>query len=213
MAVAGDPVASGLVASHARPGGNVTGLTSIAPDLEGKRLELLKAALPTLTHVAVLWNPANPISAIIFKETQLAASVLGVTLQPVVAVGRVDEFAHAFATIVQERPDALTVIADRFLLAHRSRIINFVAQSRLPAMYPHREFVDDGGLMAYAPSYTDLFRRAALFVEKILKGAKPGDLPVEQPSKFELVINLKAAEVLGLTLPPMFLYRADEVRH
>ena len=211
MAVAGDPVAAGLVASHARPGGNVTGSTSIAPDLEGKRLELLKAALPTLTRVAVLWNPANSVSAIIFKETQLAASALGITLQPVVAVRETDEFAAAFATIGQERPDALAVVADRFLLAHRRRIVDFAAQSRLPAMYPFREFADDGGLMAYAPSYTDLFRRTATFVDKILKGAKPGDLPVEQPSKFELVINLKTAKALGLTLPESLLTRADEV--
>jgi putative tryptophan/tyrosine transport system substrate-binding protein len=194
MAVAGDPVASGLVASHARPGGNVTG-----------------SALPTLTRVAVLWNPANPVSAIIFKETQLAASALGVTLQPVVAVREIDEFAAALATIGQERPDALAVVADRFLLAHRRRIVDFAAQSRLPAMYPFREFADDGGLMAYAPSYTDLFRRTAIFVDKILKGAKPGDLPVEQPSKFELVINAKTAKALGLTLPESLLTRADEV--
>ncbi len=210
MAVAGDAVGAGLVASLARPGGNVTGLTTMAQDLEEKRLELLKDVVPGLSRVGVLWNLANPLSPIIFKQTQIAAQALGLTVQTLDVRG-VEEFEDAFAIIARERPDALIMSADRFLLTHRKRIVEFIAKHRLPTMYPYREFVIEGGLMSYSPSYTDSFRRAATFVDKILKGTKPADLPVERPMKFELVINLKTAKALGITIPPIILFQADEV--
>jgi putative ABC transport system substrate-binding protein len=211
MAVSGDPVGAGLVASLARPGGNVTGSTTIVQELEGKRLELLKEAVPKLSRLAVLGNPANPITEVIWKQTQAAAVVLRVGLQPLVEVRSADQFEEAFSAIARARPRAFAVIADRFLLAHRARIVEFAARRRLPAMYSFREFVDAGGLMSYSPSYTDLFRRAAGFVDRILNGAKPGDLPVEEPQKFELVVNLKTAKALGLSMPPSTLVRADRV--
>jgi len=211
MAVAGDAVGAGLVASLARPGGNVTGSTTIVQELEGKRLELLREVVPRLSRVAVLWNPANPVSPIILKQTQLAAPALGLRLEPIVGVSGVRELEGAFATISRARPDALILLADRFLLAERTRIVEFAAKRRLPTMYPYREMVKAGGLMSYSPSYPDMFRRAATYVDKILKGAKPGDLPVQQPTKYELVINLKTAKALGLTIPQSLLQRADEV--
>ena len=210
MAVAGDAVGAGLVASLARPGGNVTGLTTMVQDLEEKRLELLKGVVPGLSRVGALWNSVNPLSPIIFKQTQIAAQALGLTVQTLDVRG-VEEFEDAFAIIARERPDALIMLADRFLLTHRKRIVEFIAKHRLPTMYPYREFVIEGGLMSYSPSYTDSFRRAATFVDKILKGTKPADLPVEQPMKFELVINLKTAKALGITIPPIILFQADEV--
>jgi putative ABC transport system substrate-binding protein len=211
MASSGNPVQSGLVASLNRPGGNVTGLSIFAPELEGKRLELLKEAVPRLSRVALLWNPANPALTVIFQETQIAAQALRLTLQPVVEVRRVTDFENAFSTIAGARPQALVVLVDRLLLAHRRRIVDFAANSRLPAMYGYRDYVDAGGLMSYAPSNIDLFRGAAIYVDKILKGANPANLPVQQPAKFELVINLKAAKALGLTIPPSLRLRADEV--
>jgi putative ABC transport system substrate-binding protein len=210
MAVSGDPVGSGLVDSYARPGGNITGLTALVPALEGKRLELLKELVPELSRVAVLGNPANPVTAGIFEETQRAASALRVTLQ-LVEVRGIEAFEEVFDLITKVQPDALLLIADRALLVHRARLVALVAQSRLPAIYPYREFVDAGGMMSYAPNYPDLFRRAATFVDKILKGAKPADLPLEQPSKFELVINLKATKALSLTVPSSLLFQADAV--
>jgi putative ABC transport system substrate-binding protein len=211
MTSSGDAVLAGLVASLARPGGNVTGLTLFGPELEGKRMELLKQAVPRLSRVALLWNPANPAVVDVFKQTQIAAEALRLTPQPVVEVRRVEDFDLAFATIASARPHALVVIIDRFLLAHRRRIVDFAANRRLPAMYGYRDYVDAGGLMSYAPSNIDLVRGAAIYVDKILKGAKPADLPVEQPTKFELVINLKTAKALGLTIPQSLLLRADEV--
>jgi putative ABC transport system substrate-binding protein len=211
MAVAADAVGAGLVASLARPGGNVTGSTTIAQELEGKRLELLREVVPRLSRVAVLWNPANPVQPIILKQTQLAAPALHLRLEPIVGVSGVRELEGAFATISRVRPDALILLADRFLLAERTRIVEFAAKRRLPTMYPYREMVKAGGLMSYSPSYPDLFRRAATYVDKILRGAKPADLPVEQPIKLELVINLKTAKALGLTIPQSLLRRADEV--
>jgi putative ABC transport system substrate-binding protein len=211
MASSADPVRSGLVASLARPGGNVTGFTILGPELEGKRMELLKRAVPRLSRVAVLWNPANPGVAYFLEATQVAARALRVTVGPVVEVRRVEELETAFSAIAKARPDALAVLADRFLLAHRRRIVEFAAARRLPGMYPYREYVDAGGLMSYAPSNIELFRGAASYVDKILKGAKPGDLPVQEPTKFELVINLKTAKALGLTIPQSLLQRADEV--
>jgi putative ABC transport system substrate-binding protein len=212
MASSADPVRTGLVASLAWPGGNVTGFTILGPDLEGKRLEFLKGAVPRLSRVAVLWNPANPAIPYFYEATQAAGRALHVTLEPVVEVRRVEELENAFSAIARARPGALVVLADRFLLAHRRRIVEFAAARRLPGMYPYREYVDAGGLMSYAPSNIELFRGAATYVDKILKGAKPGDLPVQEPTKFELVINLKTAKVLGLTIPQSILTGAELVQ-
>jgi putative ABC transport system substrate-binding protein len=209
-AIAGEPIAAGLVASLARPGGNVTGLTTLAAELEGKRLELFKQAVPTLSRVVALLNPANPFTTIGWKATQPAAEALGLTLQPVEARGPHD-LDHAFATIKEVRPDGLIIIPDRFLLTYRASIVHFMAEHRLPGMFPFRDFVQEGGLLAYGPDYTDLYRRAATYVDKILKGAKPADLPVELPTKFELLINLKTAQALSLTIPPVLLFQATEV--
>ncbi len=210
MAVSADAVGAGLVDSLARPGANVTGLTTMVQELEGKRVELLKNIVPRLSRIAVLKNPANPVMAIVFNEARTAARALHVTLEPV-DIRAVDEFENTFATIAKARPGAILVLADRFLLAERERIVIFAARKRLPAMYPYREFVTLGGLISYSPNYAESFRRAATYVDKILKGAKPGDLPIEQPTKFELVINLKTAKALGLTIPQSILVRADEV--
>jgi len=210
MAVAGDAVGAGLVGSLARPGGNVTGLTSLAGELEGKRLELLKEIVPKLSRVAVLLNPANPFTALARKETQVSAEALHLKLEPV-EVKAIEEFETAFARIARQRPGAVVMLADRFLLANRARIVDFAVERRLPVMYPYREFVDGGGFASYGANYPDMFRRAATYVDKILKGTKPADLPVEQPTKFELVINLKAAKQIGVTIPPNVLARADKV--
>ena len=210
MAVIGDALEAGVVPSLARPGGNITGLSTVVPELEGKRLELLKQALPKLSRLAVLANPANPFVDVALKHTQRAAEELRIKLQRV-DVRQAEEFGNAFTVIANERPDALVVIADRFMLSHRAQIIAFSTKSRLPGMFPYREFVEEEGLMAYGPSYPDMFRRSATYVDKILKGAKPADLPVEQPNKFELMINLKTAKALGLSIPRSLLLRADEV--
>ena len=209
-AVAGDPVATGLVASLAQPGGNVTGLSALASELEGKRLELFKQAVPQLSRVVALRNPANPFTTIAWQAIQPAAEALGVQLQPVEVRGPHD-LDRAFATITEARPDGLIVVPDRFLLAYRAAIVQFMAAQRLPGMFPYRDFVQEGGLLAYGPDYTDMYRRAATYVAKILKGTKPADLPMEQPTKFELVINLKTAQTLGLTIPSTLLFQADEV--
>ena len=211
MTSSSDPVQVGLVASLARPGGNVTGLSIVAPELEGKRLQIIQQLIPRLSRLGVLWNPGNPATKQVFEETQVIAERLRVTLEPVVEVRNVEEFESAFAKIARARPQALDVLVDRLLLAHRTRIIDFVAEQRLPAMYPYREYVDAGGLLSYAPSNVALFRGAATYVDKLLKGAKPADLPVEQPTKFDLVINLKTAKALGFTIPQSLLLRADEV--
>lgn len=210
MAFTGDAVATGLVASLARPGGNLTGLTTMNPDLEGKRLEILRELLPKLVTGVVLLNTSNPFSAIQSEQTKVSAKALGIQLQPI-DLQRPEDFKDAFARVARQRPDAITMVADRFLLAHRTQIVDFVAKTRVPAMYPYRDFVVAGGLMSYAPSYEDLCRRSATYVDKILKGAKPADLPVEQASKYELVINLKTAKALGLTIPPSLLLRTDHV--
>jgi putative ABC transport system substrate-binding protein len=210
MAVSGDPVGTGLVASLARPGGNVTGLTILTPDLAGKRLELLKEAVPKLGRVATIWNAANPVKLLDWRETQAAAQKLGLKLQSL-EVREPADFDGAFDIGARDRADGLVVFADGLINSHRKRILDFAIKTGLPAMYPYKEFVTDGGLMSYAPSYPDLFRRAAIDVDKLLKGTKPADIPVEQPTKFELVINLKTAKALGLTMPPMLLAPADEV--
>jgi putative ABC transport system substrate-binding protein len=209
-AVAGEPVAAGLVSSIAKPGGNVTGLATLAPELEGKRLELFKVAVPKLSRVVALLNPANPFTTIAWKAAQPAAEALGVKLQPVEAQSP-NDLDHALATIKAARPDGLIVLPDRLLLAYRESIVQFTTKNRLPGMFPFRDFAQEGGLMAYGPDYTDMFRRAATYVDKILKGAKPADLPIEQPTKFELVINLRTAKALGLTIPQTILLQADQV--
>jgi putative ABC transport system substrate-binding protein len=209
MAV-GDPVGRGLVASLARPGGNVTGVASLSSDLVGKQLEFLKAVLPTVSRVAVLWNPATPAHALNVREAEVAAQRLGVQLHLVEARGP-DTFDSAFAAMTGADAGALLVLGDNIFFEHRRRLAELAATSRLPTMHNVRPFVEAGGLMAYGPSTPDLRRRAAVYVDKILKGAKPADLPVEQPTKFELVINLKTAKALGLTIPPTLLFQADEV--
>ena len=210
IAVSGDAVGSGLIESLARPGGNVTGLTTMVPELEGKRLELLLEILPKLARITVLKNDANPLMAILFRQTAAAAKSSGVALEAVdIRAG--DDFVKAFASIAKARPDAIIVLADRFLLAERERILTFTAKQRLAAMYPYREFVERGGLISYSPNYAESFRSAARYVDKILKGAKPADLPVEQPTKFELVVNMKTAKTLGFKIPNSILLRADGV--
>ncbi|MGA7163271.1 MAG: ABC transporter substrate-binding protein [Pseudolabrys sp.] len=211
MASSADPVGSGLVASLARPGGNVTGFTILGPELEGKRLELLKQAVPGLSRLAVLWNPNNPGVVPYFETVKNAGRALQILLDPVVEVRRSDELDNAFTAIASARPHALVVIADRFLLSHRKQIVEFAAVKRLPTMYPYREYVDAGGLMSYAPSNIELFLGTAIYVDKILKGAKPGDLPIQEPTKFELVINLKTAKALGLDVPLHLQQLANEM--
>ena len=210
---AADPVGSGLVTSLARPGGNVTGLSALGPELVGKRLELLKQAVPGVDRVAVLWLPGalgERTDKDMLAGADVAARALGVQLQFVEARSA-DEFARAFSDMSSARAGALTVLpSNRFLREHR-RLVELAAQKRLPAVYTSREFVDAGGLMSYGANSADLHRRAATYVDKILKGAKPGDLPVEQPTKFELVVNLKTAKDLGLNLARSLLARADEL--
>ena len=210
MVAVGDPVGTGIVASLGRPGGNITGLTSISPELEGKRLELLREVIPKLSHIAVLWNPASPLQVVAEKETRAAAQVLRMKVLSL-GVRAPEELDSAFAAIVRERPGALLVLADRLFLHNRARIMSFAAQNRLPGVYAYRELVEAGGFMSFGPSYAGMHRRAATYVNKILKGTKPADLPVEQPATFELVINLKAAKALGVTIPQSVLLRATEV--
>ena len=210
MTSAGDPVGSGLVSSLARPGGNVTGLSLMVPELGGKRLQLLKEILPGLSRVAVLWNAANPYASLVAREMEATATTLGVQLQALVVRGP-DDFAGALAAATTGRAGALTAVEDPLTITKRTQIVDFAAKSRLPAIYGVKEFVDAGGLMSYGVNLVDLYRRAAAYVDKILKGAKPADLPVQQPTKFEFVINLKTAKALGLTIPPSVLLRADEV--
>ncbi len=210
MIASDDPVGTGLVASLARPGGNITGLTSLSRELSGKRLELLKEAVRGLARVAVLWNAANPDKARDVEATQVQARTLGLELQSLEVRGP-DDFDGAFQTATRKRAGALLMLADPLTITYQSRIVNLATKSRLPSMHEQREFVDAGGLMAYGPSLLGLFRHVATYVDKILKGAKPADLPVEQPTQFELVINLKTAKNIGLTLPPELLARANKV--
>jgi putative ABC transport system substrate-binding protein len=205
-----DPVAEGLVTSLARPGGNITGLSQVGPELAGKRLELLKEAFPKLSHVAVLRTPDSRSSVAQFKETQVAAKTMAIQLQSL-EVRRSDELDGAFRAAKTERAGALVVLQSALINTHRTRIVELATKSRMPTMFAERTHVESGGLMSYAPSLFDLQRRAATYVDKILKGAKPGNLPVEQPTKFEFVINLKTAKQIGLTIPPNVLARADKV--
>ena len=209
----GDPVRDGLVASLARPGANLTGSTFLGPELVPKRLELLKEALPRVSRVAVLWHPgafSERTMRDMFKETEDVARTLGVRLQ-FVEVRSPDELDHAFSTMTREHPDALVTFPSTMFFSERRRIVALAAKHRLPSMFNSSEFVEHGGLMAYGASLADLNRRAATYVDRILKGAKPSDLPVEQPTKFELGINLKTAKTLRLTIPPSLLLRADQV--
>jgi putative tryptophan/tyrosine transport system substrate-binding protein len=205
-----DPVALGLVDSLARPGGNVTGFTAIAPALAGKRLELLKEIVPKLSRVAVLWDPQNPGSAQQWKESQLPARELGLQLHSI-QVSSADKFEAAFKEATKARSAALAVMASPFFYSNQKQLADLAIKNRLPVTYPREEFVASGGLMSYGSDRTESFRRAALMVDKILNGAKPADLPVEQPTKFELVINLKTAKQIGITIPPNVLARADRV--
>jgi len=210
MIAVGDPVGTGLAQSLARPGGNATGLTSLAPELEGKRLELLREAVPNLSQVAVLWNPSNAFMVRTEKEVQAAARVLNLKVLSL-GVTSLAELDKALDRVLSERPGALNVLADRLFLHNRDRLMEFALRHRLPGVHAYRELVEAGGLMSYGPSYADMHRRAAGYVDKILKGAKPADLPVEAPAKFELVLNLGAARALGLEIPSPLLARADEV--
>lgn len=205
-----DPVAIGLVASLARPGGNITGVASVSAELTGKRLELLKEIVPRLARVAVLWNPDYPSSSRISKEAEAAARDLNVQLQSL-EVRDPNDFAPAFEAATREHAGALIALRNPLIVIHRSRVTTLANKSRLPAIYDDREFVEAAGLASYGANLADLYRRAATYVDKILKGAKPGDLPVEQPTKFELFINLKTAKKIGLTIPPEVLMRADQV--
>jgi ABC-type uncharacterized transport system substrate-binding protein len=214
MATAGDPVGSGLVTSLARPGGNITGLTLIGPDLSGKRLELLKEMIPELVRVAVLVYRDNPATDLMLKETETAALSLGLQLQTseVRASGEVqDALESAFAAAKKNHAEAINILSSAFFNDRRKEIGNLAVKTRLPTMYPYSSFTEAGGLISYGPNLLDLYRRAATHVDKILKGGKPADLPVEQPTKFELVINLKTAKQIGLTIPPNVLARADRV--
>src|SRR5437667_4836264 len=210
MATVMDPVALGIVASIAHPGGNLTGLAILSLELTSKRLQLLKETVPRLSRVAVLWNPDNPGNALVLKEVETAAQALGLRWQGF-AVQRPDKLVGAFEAFVDAQCNGILAIEDSVLFSHLSRIVESAARSRLPAVYAFRQFADAGGLMSYGPNIPDSFRRAAVYVDKILKGAKPADLPVEQPTKFELVINLKTAKALGLTIPRTLLLRADRV--
>ena len=206
----GDPVGTGLVASLARPGRNATGLSVLATELSGKRLEMLREIIPTVSRVAMLWNDTNPSMVLRANETQDAAVKLGVTIQSI-GVHDLIDFEGAFTAVTDGRTATLLILADPFTVMHRKRIVEFAAQRGLPAIYEIRQFVDAGGLICYGPNLLAMQRRVAGYLDKIFKGAKPSDLPVEQPTKFELVINLKTARALGLEIPPSVLARADEV--
>jgi putative ABC transport system substrate-binding protein len=210
MLLVPDPVGAGLVTSLARPGGNVTGLSTLAPEVYAKRLQLLKEAVPGLTRVGMLINPTPVYAETAMRHTALAAQEIGLDLRRL-AVGAPEELDTAFATIAEEKLTALIVVTDGVTFNQRARIAQLTTATRLPAMYEIRDFVDVGGLISYGPSYADLARRGASYVDRILRGSKPADLPVEQPTMFELVINLKTAKALGLTIPPTLLARADDV--
>jgi putative ABC transport system substrate-binding protein len=210
MLAVGDPVGTGIVPSLSHPGGNITGLTAISTEMDAKRLELLREVVPSASHIAVLWNASNPLQVLAEKQVQAAAHVLRMRVLSL-GVKTEEEIKSALGVMARERPDALVVLADRLLLHHRALIMDFAARHRLPGVHAYRELVETGGLMSFGPSYADMHKRAAYFVDRILKGAKPGDLPVERPRTFELVINLKAAKALGLTIPQSVLLRGTEI--
>jgi putative ABC transport system substrate-binding protein len=210
MGVIGDPLGVGIVTNLAHPGGNVTGCSLNAAELEAKRLQLLKEVVPALSRVAILFNPTNHYMPLALQSARKGAQVLHLSLA-VYEVYDTTTLDAAFVTVMEDRPDAFLVPADTFLVTQRSRIAQFAIENKLPSVYTYREYIEAGGLIAYTPNYNDLFRRAASYVAKILKGAKPGELPIEQPRTFHLFINLKTARALGLTVPPTLLARADEV--
>lgn len=210
MAIVADPVGSGLVESLAHPGGNVTGLSMMLAELSAKRLELLKQVLPQVTRVAVLSNPTVPWHAKVIEDLKLASSSLSIELS-FASVRTPEEIGPAFSAVRRARAQALYVLEDPLFLIHRTTLFKLASNARLPTIHGNRQYVDAGGLISYGPSYGDLFRRSATYVDKILKGAKPGDLPIEQPNKFELVVNLKTARAVGVTVPESVLLRADEV--
>jgi len=210
MLAVGDPVGTGIVPSLSHPGGNITGLTAISTEMDAKRLELLREVVPSVSYIALLWNAGSPLQVLAEKQVQAAAQVLRMRVLSL-GVKTEEEIKSALAVMARERPDALLVLADRLLLHHRALIMDFATRHRLPGVHAYRELVEAGGLMSFGPSYADMHKRAAYFVDRILKGAKPGDLPVERPLTFELVINLKTAKALGLTIPQSLLQRADQV--
>jgi putative ABC transport system substrate-binding protein len=210
MVAVGDPVGTGLVPSLARPGGNLTGLSSIAPDLEGKRLQLLREVVPALSHVAMFINSLNPFHVSSMNQARAAAQAMGIKLQ-LHDIRKSEDLDDAFAAIRKERPDTLLILADRVFLHNRERMMDFTKEQRLPNVNAYKELVEVGGLMSYGPSYEDMHKRAAIYIDKILKGAKPADLPIEQPSKFTFIVNLKAAKALGVTVPSQLLGLADQL--
>jgi putative ABC transport system substrate-binding protein len=210
MATGGDPVGLGLVATLGRPGGNVTGLTTLSRELSGKRLETLREAFPRVSRIAMLWHRASDIDALTRRETEEAAQKLGIPLKAH-GVDGPDDFDRVLSAIVADRAGAVLVATSPMFFGHRRQLADLALKHRLPSMFAFLEYAEAGGLMAYGPSYTELFQRAAGYVDKILRGASPANLPVEQPTKFELIINLKTAKALGLTIPPSLLQRADQV--
>jgi putative ABC transport system substrate-binding protein len=211
MAAVGDAVGSGIVQSLAHPGANVTGLSTLYTQLEGKRIQILREFVPKMKRIALLTNPANPFTSLMLKSALQATAAQNLATQ-VYEVSSVAEFDKVFAAIAKTRPDAMAVLADRpFLVSNRLRIVQFAEKQRLPAMYPFSEFMQDGGLVFYGPNFPDMFRRSATYVDKILKGAKAADLPLEQPTRFEFIINAKAAKALGLTIPQSLMISADKV--
>jgi putative tryptophan/tyrosine transport system substrate-binding protein len=207
---AGDPVRTGLVESLARPGGHLTGISDVSADLTPKRLELLKELVPTLRRVALLWNAADLGMTLRYQASEAGAQALGLTVQPL-GVREPDDFEQAFAAMQRERPDAILMVTDTLTLLNRKRVFEFAAAQQLPAIYEFDALVRDGGLMSYGPDQDESFRRGAALVDRILQGTKPADLPFEQPTRFRLVLNLKTAQALGLTIPPTVLFQADEV--
>jgi len=210
MVAVGDPVGTGIIPSLAQPGGNITGLSSLAPDLEGKRLQILREVVPYLSRVAFFLNPSNPFHSVSMRQALAAAKALKIELQPY-EVRKTEDLDAAFASIAKKRPDGLLILADRVFLHNRKRLMDFATNQKLPSVNAYRELVYAGGLMSYGPSYEDMHRRAAIYVNKILKGAEPANLPVELPTKFNLLINLKAAKALDIEVPATLLTRADEV--
>jgi putative ABC transport system substrate-binding protein len=210
MLVSGDPIGTGFVSNLTRPGGNITGMTTLSSRLSARRLTLLKEVVPQLTQLAVLFNPEEETKVVDWQQTQVAARALGMRVHPM-ELRLPSDFAPAFTALSRARPDALFTLSDGLTFRHRAEIVRWATDSRIPAMYESREYVEAGGLVAYGPRRPELYRRLAAYVDQILKGAKPGDLPIEAPTAFDLVINLKAAEALGLTLSPSLLSQADEV--
>ena len=211
VAFSGDPVGTGLVVSLARPGGNVTGVTNLSPDLSGKRFELLKEIVPGVVRIAVMWDPEGPVPLLAFKETQEAARAMGLQIQSLEVRGPKPDIEGAFNAATKSRAGALITISNPLISRHRAQIVDRAGKNRLPAIWPDLRYIDAGGLVSYGVDGRALYNRLAYYIDKILKGAKPADLPVEQPTKFELVINLKTAKQIGLTIPPNVLARADKV--